>query len=1343
MHEPNTRRTLVLGLATVLVSAAVAFGWWDTIVKKWKYPPLVESYEAEGLTDKSVTSDELAHSGKAVAMTQKGPSLVLTRELDASSYGVYIWARSPRAEDVGDPGGMRPVYFRLSIANAATGKSESYRIRAAYQHVYPLYYGPEDVARCFFVAPVKGRYRIEIAVGGGSTGAPLLVDRIELRDILGNCAGKRGKTQRTMISDDELKNLRGGPLKPVAALPAEEVIARCRAYWASFPPPNAPRQGSANPAHYREKDRVPKPEALRAWAMNELDEPWMLLERKKGLKYTLADVKAGRGISDPFIDDGWGMTVTGLTHTWGEPKPVGGTFSIIAPLFQKRLTQLVGLMKKKAEEFEKTGDPKAGLEGTAILLALAWNYPLLDYRTQAAWPGNYSRFYFTNHIGGGIVGRGLPEGHAVRAYVRTYDRLFDFIKANPALADFLGTKVPGVRTIDDVVRFLDANFLQRTADVIMRGDVAGDPLKMSRALTMAAICQGANDISQKWVDTMFREIPMGMIEPGGLVDMAWSNLGRDGLVSKGSGGYSKGSIMAFLEIFVLLRRYRELGGNVPGDLTDVRKYPWFAQALYAPINLRTAGGWVPLIGDYGDPLRTREVYFDRGPRHSGNFGAKPYYLEAWRLTGDPAFAYLAARYAKRTTESPAEWTRLGEEATKTRDPLNIVPPRALDDFGLAILETGQEFDDYTKKRAVTLRYGHGHTHGHNDGLSMSVFGKGMRAISDLAARRGSPSPRSQKMHSTVEVDRSGMNNGDPLAAGYGWLNAFAPFKGVQYVNAGQRARSHPQLKVYRRGVALIDVGNEDSYIFNTFRVAGGKVHTWCAHANQNDSFEVNAELKPAASGEARAYLGGFKTPQTKFDARYMLKDLLPQPVEGAAPDSLTATWRLHPRAVKRFLYKDLPDDQRVFARWRLFGHGGNALYAANGTSSRYRYDMTFLYVQAKDAPPEGNVFPALAEVYQGQPVVQSARLLKVENAGAGASACVALAVDLGGGLSDVCLSGPGDGVSRKVESGIEFDGTFGFVRRDAQGVARAVLVGGRRLATGDLSIELPAGAITGEVVATDPARNTCVVMGNLEGAQLAGRIVHFVAPNGYKYAYTVARAEPAAGEVRLHLKERLKIFQSAVARVDAASGEISLVAEPYNLKADQNAYSFTEAANESGNKRWPANIITNTRWMAVKTAVADADIPDANGDGRRTLALIGGPKDKDTSGKPILTMEVTRVDAAGGIIYFKTPAKPYDIGGWNYVGRVMTGESGKKWKATYPGIEYKVVVEGDLTPEDFDDADHDGRHVLSLYRFRPGFRMELPNAISLERTAPGRYVAESVTKATVRAQGEVKFRSRD
>lgn len=133
---------------------------------------------------------------------------------------------------------------------------------------------------------------------------------------------------------------------------------------------------------------------------------------------------------------------------------------------------------------------------------------------------------------------------------------------------------------------------------------------MTKPVVMAALCQGANPISQAWIDRIFMNNPLGESEAGGLEDMIYSSLGRDGLVSEGSGGYSKGKIMSIVYLAEMLKKYVDNGGRLPINLLDLKKYPWLMDAFRSPINLRVAGGWVPLIGDYGNPLRLRETYFD-------------------------------------------------------------------------------------------------------------------------------------------------------------------------------------------------------------------------------------------------------------------------------------------------------------------------------------------------------------------------------------------------------------------------------------------------------------------------------------------------------------------------------------------------------------------------------------------------------------------------------------------------------------------------------------------------------------------------------------------------------------
>jgi len=59
-----------------------------------------------------------------------------------------------------------------------------------------------------------------------------------------------------------------------------------------------------------------------------------------------------------------------------------------------------------------------------------------------------------------------------------------------------------------------------------------------------------------------------------------------------------------------------------------------------------------------------------------------------------------------------------------------------------------------------------------------------------------------------------------------------------------------------------------------------------------------------------------------------------------------------------------------------------------------------------------------------------------------------------------------------------------------------------------------------------------------------------------------------------------------------------------------------------------------------------------------------------------------------------------------------------------------------VSPSDFDDANRDGRKVLSLYRFRRGFTLDLPSAVSLRRVGLGKFDVEAFEAAKVTVNGQ-------
>jgi hypothetical protein len=144
--------------------------------------------------------------------------------------------------------------------------------------------------------------------------------------------------------------------------------------------------------------------------------------------------------------------------------------------------------------------------------------------------------------------------------------------------------------------------------------------------------------------------------------------------------------------------------------------------------------------------------------------------------------------------------------------------------------------------------------------------------------------------------------------------------------------------------------------------------------------------------------------------------------------------------------------------------------------------------------------------------------------------------------------------------------------------------------------------------------------------------------------------------------------------------------------------------------------------------------PDADGDGKRTLKMIGRKKPEDAL-TTLLTLEVTRLSPGGDTFYFKLPGEPeYQRGGWAYNDHRLVNENGSKtWRSLYPGSSYLWMPEAGsaLKPADFTDEDGDGLAKLSAYVYGPGDRMTLDTFVHLHRVNEQTYELRANTRCTL------------
>jgi len=936
-----------------------------------------------------------------------------------------------------------------------------------------------------------------------------------------------------------------------------------------------------------------------------------------------------------------------------------------------------GMVLNAITGYRQTGNPEYAWDGAVLLCAVAEKFPALDFLAQGVEGGvgvNLQYGFTFNALVGKHVYRGWAGGAMINL-AQAYDDLFDFIKDNQELAAFVGTKIPWVKSPADVLALLDIYLLQSGMDYCKRHYISSDDAK-----AFIPLVQGVGPVADEMLATgIFDKIAMNMSLRGGIDDQAICSFSRDGVHYIGSASYLTTELQ---DIAAILHRYRLAGGSPRFDLLDSHRYPQMTEAVSTMQQLRVAGGFRLLIGDAQDLRKGREADM-------------------------PPF-----------------------------------PSRILGGFGAAILESGQYSGDPLAMRAVGVRTGIGRGHAHQDTLNIEIFAHGCRMSPDLGGRhepprKGSPNMRSNKVHNLVEVDLRDFENPYPgsTTSATGWTVSFHPQPGAQFMSNAARATSHPNVSLYARDTALIDAGPTDSYLFDVFRVIGGKVHTYNFHGAPCtlEAFRINTEMKEATSDAAVAYLAKHKEGTRR---------------EGKAPAMLEADWPMDANLQQSYQGASYQKDSRATMRLTLFGREGEDVFVGNTFSDVYAYNFPILHVQGRQEQ-EGrqSVYPALMEPFAGEPLIVAKRLLAVTQKASGARAGVALAVVTRNGFNDrLYASATPDDVAQ-IEGGWRVAGRFGYVSTDKDGLRLAHLVGGTELSAAEVTIQTERARWTGTIRAVDYANRAFTVDQALPASLLKG---HWVCIDNGRliHNFRLSDLKVVGGETRITHEKTAQYYQSAIVNVNPAASTVEVEIEPPVFGCDPNFASGTTVTNERQDKYWKATLREGDRWMHIghpgyrgsfPNKCSLADFPDADGDGRRIVRLINTRREQDAQGqsllgKVLLEMEVTRVTPDGETFYFKLPKdEVYQRGGWAYAYQLLVNEDGsRRWMAKYPGSSFVWELAGGLTPADFTDADGDGKIKMAAYLFGPGDRMTLDTSVSVERGAhPGVYMVRSNVPCTI------------
>jgi len=1079
---------------------------------------------------------------------------------------------------------LLPVFVEMSLGDGPGGDTTSHRLRIGYQDAF------YSVAELYFHAPARRRYRAELSLGDGSE-TDLLVHNVTLDDALAGCERRAIKRRSTMHGEAELASLADSPAvrahrralerreregePPPGPLSRDERLRRDALIWHGLAHPN--QQYAETKCYPGEQPRGATlvrgglgldaeqlearhgawtdPLAFRAHKLEWDPEQAavLLVNEKLDLKYTMADLAAGKPLPDsfPLKDDG-----AGVYHPDPRDPAKGHAYWPIARAAERRLDTYLHLIEAGSALAAAEADSPLVRDAAVALVRFAYQFPAID--TARCLRVVTTDSWFRNRT---LLHRRPAEQQVYGNFIRflepvvCYDRLFETIRGDRELAESVERFVPWVETPEDVIELLDVYLVQTMAKRVLRYHWYGDGRQPTRIAELA-VALGDNRVTDPWMEWLFGRTFFYPHPPAGIQDLLISNTDRDGRSPIGSRSYVLGDFSAG-RIAAELDAYLAAGGNRRFDLVDRSRYPKVITSTYFWLDHWTAGLWFPRVGNVTGADKRYAHHFEVA---RGVFDLK----RGWQWTGDPRFAFVLWHYGDLSRYDEAERKRIERAAAELRRaPWLENRSRVLPGWA-AYLESGTEHDDFRFRRSAVVRVGVGQGHAHHDSLDVQLHAHGLPMTIDGGQRGGysEPGDSHTRVHNTVEVD------GQDHSA-HCWARTLSDAPGARYLAAQGVPPAGASL--FRRQVALVDVDEgagskplppeltgagtkglpreivtPKSYVFDVFRVRGGRLHTYCFHGPVGGPLEINSRGRvPAAGATAaeREYLALFGAALEKKFA-------------GTVPEVLEATWPMaresseHPNGTERYMLRDAydPDAPQKCTRLAAFGLAGARALEADSVCRVRDYQFTCLMVQRR---AEGasqsehgleSVFPAVIEPYAGQPFVLGKRSLPIPDNEADSLRAVAVELKLPGGRTDVCFADGRPEKTRRVGP-LEIAGEYAFHSQDAQGLRQTALVGGTLLDAPGVRIETTERERRAEVAEVDYFGKTIRVDARWPASRRPSLLEIGALPENdpgaYTTGYTAEAIEPDGSGTTIRLVRGADLFRSRITGVDTAAGEVT------------------------------------------------------------------------------------------------------------------------------------------------------------------------------------------------------------
>ena len=875
--------------------------------------------------------------------------------------------------------------------------------------------------------------------------------------------------------------------------------------WAMQPDSTIPRWHWTNiehgcPLHGKE---IYRNRAYYPWIMDgSFPWRWKIRCPVGGEEYPSNDFAHGRLTGGPFPDDGIG----------GACLHEGKKYGFIAELCQFYCRRMMCVAPDCARAYASTGDRRYAHKALVALTRLAAEYAYLATMTQHRHRNSVSQ---VERLGQGRFDEGpclassgfttycIEQPGQLAAHAEAYDRIFPAIDQDPEIISFLQKKGFGVKTHEDVRRFIEENLFAVWIQGIIDGACATNEPGEQEALVRAAIvlnyARGTD-----FLDWLYDgEGRMRVFVP--------NDYFRDGAPYESTGGYNAAHVVHLAPVVDAVERLRQLR---PGLYSETRYPPLSKSRRYRQIfdfsmDTVTIDRSFPQIGDGGGWASHEKL-----PRIAWHSADAASFEHAYRLFRDPKFAWALAHTPgwRPSSEFPFTVEEIRREAARWPDDWNDRSSLA-DGYGIAILRGGRG----DQKRALWMMYGRARGHTQDDLMDIGL--QGFQGI--LLSHMGYPRnwgywEYSWTSHNVArQIPFSTMTAQAQLLAEAGPVRVFEARAQacLDRVAQGQGYELPPD-QWQRRLVALVELAPDRFYCLDFYRLSGGREHWWCFHCQEGDFTTQGITLAKQP--------GTLAGPDVPYGDPKWLKD------HGCSRGTYGFSGPMFAFPHLYNVHRGQPTGPWS-ADWKLKSGGGLHLRltvaAADGAEANVcdgrspaggPYEMKWIMLHNQGPAPAKSQVLSLIEPHFGAPSIRQVRPLELSGAdeqGMAARGCEIQLAD----HTDTILVAADATLPRTAEGDIRFAGRFGFYR-EKQGVPVAIsLVGGTRLAKGRFGITLDSPEYRGKIVQVDRQSETITVepappnLAAMVGAEV------FIANPDRRVAYRVTHAESAPGGARLRL----------------------------------------------------------------------------------------------------------------------------------------------------------------------------------------------------------------------------------